>query len=122
MKKSSSWQISGDFFINHKDKGFIGKGRIQLLEYIDSYGSLNKAARKMKMGYKAAWDTIHSMNSLDSSPLVEFQTGGKGGGGATLTENGKRWIEAYKKIEEKSNAFLREMNDEIHTMINGFFD
>lgn len=122
MKKSPFWNVSGDIFINYQKKGFIGKGRIQLLEYIKEYGSLNKAAQQMKMSYKSAWDTIHSMNSLSESPLVEFKTGGKGGGGANLTQEGKKWIQLYRTMEEKSRDFFENMNSELQNMIKTFFD
>ncbi len=111
MKKNHPWSISGNIFINYGEEGFLGRGRVALLEYIREYGSLNKAARKMKMSYKAAWDVVHSMNEMNRDPLVIFQTGGKGGGGAVLTEEGIRWIELFHAMETENSLAIRLMND-----------
>ncbi len=65
----------------------------------------------MKMSYKAAWDVVHSMNEMNRDPLVIFQTGGKGGGGAVLTDEGIRWIELFHAMETENSLAIRLMND-----------
>ena len=71
--------------INLDPEGRIGPGKIELLEQVASFGSISAAARSMEMSYKHAWDLIEEMNQLFGKPLVAAQTGGKHGGGATLT-------------------------------------
>ena len=60
------------------------------------YGSINKAAKSMKMACRQAWHLIESMNSKVKNPLVVSVTGGKGCGGATVTEEGLKMIESFK--------------------------
>ena len=50
---------------------FMGLGRVQLLERIDRYGSLNKAAASMGMSYRAAWGRMKKTEAMLGKALVE---------------------------------------------------
>ncbi|MBV5271087.1 MAG: winged helix-turn-helix domain-containing protein [Afipia sp.] len=79
--------------------GRIGPGKIQLLENIHACGSISAAGRAMDMSYKRAWDLVDEINRICGRAAVERQTGGKHGGGATLTPFGMSLIERYRRIE-----------------------
>ncbi len=79
--------------------GRIGPGKIQLLESIQACGSISAAGRAMDMSYKRAWDLVDEINQICGQPAVKRQTGGKHGGGATLTPFGISLIERYRRIE-----------------------
>ncbi len=93
-------QIDIKIFFNEKERGFLGKGRVELLKSIDHYGSIAKAAKALGMCYKAAWDRINAMNALAQERLIESKTGGKGGGGSALTPYAKELIQRYEKAEK----------------------
>ena len=99
-------KVKGNFWIEKNSKSFIGKGRIELLKKIDKYGSISKAAKEMKMSYKAAWDAVDIMNKLSKNKVVEKISGGKGGGGTYLTEYGKKLINVFKKAEKMHQEYL----------------
>ncbi|HEY9049109.1 MAG TPA: ModE family transcriptional regulator [Ohtaekwangia sp.] len=80
---------------------FFGPGRAELLEYIETTGSISKAAKEMGMSYKKAWAMIDDINSRASKPYVILQKGGQKGGGAELTEPGKKAVASYKKLTTK---------------------
>jgi len=101
--------VKGNFWIEKEGKSFLGRGRIELLKKIDKYGSISKAAKEMKMSYKAAWDAIDIMNKLSPNSVVEKNSGGKGGGGTVLTEYGKHLIKTYEKAQEQFEKALREL-------------
>lgn len=101
--------IDGRFWLLHSNKTFLGKGRIELLKFIDKYGSISKAAKEMKMSYKAAWDMVDAMDNLSPEPLVIRVSGGSGGGGARLTEYAKKLILVYEEIEKKYQSFLKQI-------------
>ncbi len=42
------------------DKVIFGSGRVRMLEAIDRLGSMNKAAKELKMSYRALWGRIKS--------------------------------------------------------------
>ncbi|MEZ5579956.1 MAG: LysR family transcriptional regulator [Candidatus Competibacteraceae bacterium] len=72
--------------MNREGCGYLGAGRVELLEHIDECGSIARAAKRMGMSYKTAWDAVEAMNNLADRPLVVRATGGKGGGGTQLTD------------------------------------
>ncbi len=71
----------------------LGPGKVDWLESIDNVGSISEEARQSNISYRRAWDMVDTMNQCFSDPLVESVTGGKGGGGATLTSLVKRVVE-----------------------------
>lgn len=78
----------------------IGPGKADLLQAIDETGSLTKAAARFDMSYKRGWTLVREMNAAFSSPLVETEKGGTGGGGsAVLTRLGKRVLRRYREME-----------------------
>ena len=91
-------KIKSNLWFESDEKAFFGKGRIELLEQIARHGSISKAAKAMKMSYKAAWDAVNEMNSLSKEPIVAKETGGRGGGGTRLTPKGQEYIRIYKEI------------------------
>ncbi|MES2730230.1 MAG: LysR family transcriptional regulator [Bacteroidota bacterium] len=101
-----TFRVNGRLWVESSDDRFLGKGRIELLEKIMEYGSIAKAAAAMEMSYKRAWDLISSVNNQAQKPLVLTQTGGKKGGGTTVTEEGKKAISEYKALQARFQAFL----------------
>ena len=98
----------GRVWIDGPEGTFIGYGRVVLLERIIEHGSITKAAKSMQMAYRHAWDLIDSMNSQAATPFVELTTGGKGGGGARVTEAGMRAIKAFRQFHKDLGDFLKK--------------
>jgi molybdate transport system regulatory protein len=98
--------ISGSLWIHRRQSEFLGGDRIDLLEKIDELGSITKAAKSVGISYKTAWDTINLINNLAEKPLVDRSAGGKGGGGTSLTAEGKKVISQFKTIQEEHRKFL----------------
>ena len=85
-------------------EGRIGPGKIDLLEQIAALGSISAAARAMDMSYKRAWDLVGELNCLFGRPLVSAQSGGRRGGGATLTPFGMTVVTRFRAIERAAIA------------------
>lgn len=84
----------------------LGAQRVALLEAVGREGSISGAARALGLSYRGAWDAICAMNNLVGRPLVEGQTGGRRGGGARLTDEGKRLVASFRRLEvEMARAF-----------------
>ncbi|WP_144137740.1 TOBE domain-containing protein [Paraburkholderia sp. BCC1884] len=83
-----------------------GTSRIALLAAIGETGSITSAAKAVGISYKGAWDAIDTMNNLAGEPLVVRQTGGKGGGGTTLTPRALKLIETFRAVEREHRRFL----------------
>lgn len=82
---------------------------LELLERIDSSGSISTAASAMGMSYKAAWQAVEAMNNLSEQPVVERQAGGRHGGGTTLTAYGRRVVGAYRRLETEREKVLAQL-------------
>lgn len=77
----------------------LGPGKIDLLHSIDQQGSISAAARELGLSYRRAWDMVATMNACFENPLVIREKGGKGGGGARLTNLGGRIVRLYRDME-----------------------
>ncbi len=108
--------VDGRFWLNVEGKGFLGLGRIELLEQVEATGSISAAARAMGMSYKAAWDSIDAMNNLADEPLLIRQVGGRHGGGTRLTEYGKRVIRQYRAAEHEYQRFMDLMRQNLERL------
>ncbi len=107
-------ELKGRFWIGRHDRNFLGKGRVELLKNIDKTGSISKAAKAMKMSYKAAWDAVDAMSNLAEHALVERVTGGRGGGGTRLTPYGKEVVKTFCALEEEYEMMLRNLSSKIN--------
>lgn len=101
-------EIKSKLWIESEGKPVFGSGRRFLLEAIDQYGSINQAAKEINISYRKAWGYIKAMEDRLGFKLVERQTGGKNGGGATLTDEAKEFLKKYEELE----MGIRELVDE----------
>lgn len=76
----------------------IGPGKIALLRAVKTEQSISGAARAIGMSYRRAWLLIDSLKKSFGAPLVETHIGGRGRGGAQLTELGEAVIAGYDEI------------------------
>lgn len=103
--------IDGRFWLTKDQQSFLGAGRVELLERIDATGSINAAAKEMKMSYKAAWERINGMNALADQPLIERTTGGRGGGGTKLTPYARELIATFHRLGELHRQFIDRFSE-----------
>lgn len=82
----------------------VGPGKIDLLRTIGQTRSIAAAARALGLPYKRAWLLIDSLNEGFGHPVVVTATGGRGGGGASLSPLGEQLVAAYDALEERLNA------------------
>jgi molybdate transport system regulatory protein len=75
----------------------LGPGKVALLEALAETGSIGEAAKRMEMSYMRAWSMVKTMK-----PFVQASRGGKGGGGAELTEAGREAIRLYRRMESSA--------------------
>lgn len=100
------YKIKSRIWIESENNVLLGEGRVHLLKAIHETGSLSKAAKSLKISYKKAWQLLDSVNKSAKKPVTINSIGGKGGGGAELTEYGKSLIEAFDEINRNCWKFL----------------
>jgi len=99
------------------DEAMLGPGKAELLERIGQTGSISAAGRQMNMSYKRAWMLVEEMNRAFRDPLVSSTRGGPGGGGAELTEAGKRVLGLYHRIVETATMASAESLASLEAML-----
>ncbi|MBA1421418.1 MAG: TOBE domain-containing protein [Epsilonproteobacteria bacterium] len=92
-------------------KPFLLEKRIVLLHAIKEHGSISKAAKAVPMSYKSAWEAVDVMNSLSPEPIVSRETGGKDGGGTTITEYGETLLQNYALLKAEHTRFLERLSE-----------
>jgi molybdate transport system regulatory protein len=94
--------------IKFGDRAHLGPGKVRLMELIAEHGSISAAGKAMGMSYRRAWLIVDGLNGLFAAPLVVKQTGGSGGGGASLTAFGQEIVKRYRAIEARALAAAAE--------------
>ena len=85
----------------------FGPGKAELLERIQTTGSLSAAAAEMEMSYMKAWKMVRGLNERFREPLVTLSRGGDQHGGALLTPAGQKLLDLYRQAvadAEKATA------------------
>lgn len=90
---------------------FLAPGRVTLLQRIEEYGSITKAARSMEMSYRHAWLLVEDMNGKATEPLLTRISGGKGGGGTRLTDAGRKAIERFNELQGQLEQFIVSLKE-----------
>lgn len=108
MTSDKKYKIEVRLWIEETEGPFLGIGKIWLLENIRKTGSITNAAKEMKMAYRQAWQLVQEMNQRAERPLVEKVLGGKGGGGARLTEAGEKAISLFYEVEKRIKDFAQK--------------
>jgi len=94
-------QIDALLSLRSDGRLLVGRDRIALLEAVIEHGSMTKAAKVAGFSYKAAWDAVQAINNLLPRPAFITRTGGKRGGAAEVTEEGRKLIAAFRRLEDK---------------------
>lgn len=104
-------ELSSKLTLEMLGEPFLLEKRIELLHAIEEHGSISKAAKAVPMSYKSAWEAVDTMNSLSPEPIVHRETGGKDGGGTTITVYGLKLLENYALLKEEHTRFLARLSE-----------
>jgi molybdate transport system substrate-binding protein len=97
----NDWKVGVRVWMERAGRAILGEGRLELLEGIDRWHSISEAARRMRMSYRHAWLLVQDMNEGAGEPMVAAATGGKRGGGATLTARGRWAVDVFRDLREQ---------------------
>ena len=87
-------------WLEYKGEPLVGKGGAKILETIQDVESISKAAKKAEMSYRYVWNYLAKLEKRLGEPVVKtFKGGSKGGGGAILTDLGKKLLTEYYRAE-----------------------
>ena len=86
----------------------FGPGVAELLKRVQEHRSLRAAAFSMEMAYSKAWQIIRTAEDGFGCKLLSSTIGGRDGGGAVLTPEGERILNAYERFAADINAYSQE--------------
>lgn len=95
-----------------KEDIFFGPGAARLLELVDETGSIQVACTRMELSYSKGSRIIKNTEKALGFKLLERWTGGSGGGGSRLTEEGRKLLRCYEelsgKVQQSAEAMFKE--------------
>jgi len=97
-------------WLEKSGKVIFGKGRDELLKAIDECHSLNAAAKKLNMSYRAAWGRLKASEDRMGIKLVEVEPSGKG---MHLTEAARLLIRKFDELDKNINIMLDKASMEL---------
>ncbi len=85
---------------------FFGRGRLELLQGIATYGSLAEAARHLGMSYRAAWGRLKTSESRLGRRLTRKVAAAGRGQRLVLTPLGQALVAEFLALEAQLAQFL----------------
>ena len=104
--------IRHKLWIEKGGKVIFGQGRHELLQAMEECHSLQGAARKLKMSYRAAWGKLRASEKRLGIRLVESEPGKP----MQLTEEAKKLLGLFEEIEQEVTAILTDKEDRVRKL------
>ena len=95
-------------------KVIFGSGRRELLRAVDTYNSLNAAAKHLNMSYRAAWGRLRASEARLGMKLVEPHPSGRA---LHLTEEARALLKMFDELDRKITDLVR-MTDQKAMLTN----
>ncbi len=114
MELRSGGQLWPDIRI-HIAKGdtILTPETAQFLEMIDHTGSIQNACACTHMSYTSGWRKLNHIEKELGYPLVARQPGGASGGGSSLTDKGRKLLDAYQEYRDRVRELSRQLFSEL---------
>ena len=106
-------QIKSKVWLERNGKLVFGSGKAVILRAILETGSINKAAKELKMSYRHAWSYIKSAEKRLGQPLLICSKGGVNGGSARLTPYAEALLKKFDDLNHRVNEFVDKAYKEI---------
>ena len=107
-------QPKTNVWIEQDGQVVLSRWRVDLLKAIQETGSISAAAEQMHVSYRRAWEKVEEMERGLGQPLLDRQTGGLGGGGASLTPLAVQYVRQF-------DEFSRGLEEAIRARFEGSF-
>ena len=102
MEESHSLHIRSKIWIEDESGNVVfGLGRLRILDAINRLGSIQGAAKELKMGYRAVWGRIKATEERLNRPLLVRNIGGSAGGGSQLTPFALTLVERFRQLQRR---------------------
>jgi molybdate transport system regulatory protein len=110
--RSTPLEIKHKVWLEQSGRVVFGQGREALLKAIDECRSLNAAAKKLNMSYRAAWGRLKASEDRLGIKLVEH-TSGKA---MHLTDEARKLLSEFEILENKVNSLITEAGSKLNLL------
>jgi molybdate transport system regulatory protein len=107
-------EIKYKIWIEKNGRVVFGKGRDDILKAIDEQRSLNAAAKKLEMSYRAAWGRLKASEERMEMKLVKIGDKDKS---MRLTQKARAIIERFEKLEKDVEKLLHTADQDFQKLI-----
>jgi molybdate transport system regulatory protein len=107
-------EIKYKIWLERDGRVLFGKGRDDILKAVQDMRSLNAAAKKLEMSYRAAWGRLKASEERMGMKLVEVDPLEKG---MHLTAQARALIERFEKLEKDVGTLVAEAGREFTALI-----
>lgn len=107
-------EIKHKVWIEKNGKVVFGKGRDDILKAIDEQRSLNAAAKKLEMSYRAAWGRLKASEERMGMKLVDIGVHDKS---MQLTPQARSIIDRFEKLEKDVEKLLHSADQDFQKLI-----
>ena len=90
-------RLNYKLWLDYRGRAF-GDGPARLLDGVQQWGSLRKAAQELGMSYNKAWRILHAAEQRLGFPLLDRNVGGSLGGGSHLTPEAQDLLKRYRAL------------------------
>ncbi len=109
-------EIKYKIWLEKEGKVVFGHGREELFQAIDECRSLNAAAKKLNMSYRAAWGRLRASEERLGVRLVESDPTKRG---MILTPVAKALLDKFRQLEKDADAYLQKTSRELSVLMEG---
>jgi molybdate transport system regulatory protein len=107
-------EIKYKIWIEKNGKVVFGKGRDDILQAIDEESSLNAAAKKLEMSYRAAWGRLKASEERMKIKLVETGARDKS---MRLTPRAREIIDRFEELERDVEELLMTADQDFQRIL-----
>ncbi len=107
-------EIKYKIWIEKDGKVLFGKGRDNILKAVAEQHSLNAAAKKLEMSYRAAWGRLKASEERIGMKLVETNIKEKS---MHLTAKAKAIIDRFEKLEKDVEQLLHTADHDFQNLL-----
>ena len=108
-------KIRYKIWIEKNGKVLFGRGRDDILRAVEKGQSLNAAAKKLEMSYRAAWGRLKASEDRIGIKLVEIGVHDKS---MQLTQQARAIIDRFEKLEKDVEKLLNAANHDFKKLIH----
>lgn len=90
--------IRSKVWIERNDAVVLSDWRVELLEAVDTHGSLRRAAEQLNVPYRTAWERVRATEMELGIRLLETESGGADGGSSRLTPQAREICRRFRRV------------------------